>query len=103
MNGDREVGSETVMEKENSVPCFSALELAKICRVIADSMQKIQVVIERLEKAGDVKNALLLTQAFQNLNKLEARLSNLGVEKTKHEIKRTLERAKKVLDEKPGG
>ncbi|MEM3706018.1 MAG: hypothetical protein QXX59_08945 [Candidatus Bathyarchaeia archaeon] len=80
----------------------SAYETAKIASLIADSMQKILKVLERLEPARDRENMLLLIQALNNLDKAHAKLTGAGKAKSKRLAKKTLERVKEILTKNRG-
>lgn len=97
------------MENQQQPPSFSAYEYVKMASLTTDAMKKIQKVLERLQKNGDVKNATLLLQALESLNHVNTKLVDYGRAKAKLQAKKTLERAKDVLErssilgEKPGG
>lgn len=87
------------MENQQS-PHFSAYEYAKMCSLIADSLQKIEKILERLEKVGDRKNIMLLLQVLDNLCSVHAKLTSLGRAKASQQAKKTLEKIKEILGEK---
>lgn|GEM_PF-2614926 len=81
-------------------PLFSAYEYAKMSSLIADAMKKVAKVLERIQEAGNHKNAILLLQALDNLNRVNTKLQTLGTAKAKQQAKKTLERVKEILGEK---
>ncbi|MEM3770273.1 MAG: hypothetical protein QXG76_03705 [Candidatus Bathyarchaeia archaeon] len=84
------------MESEKP-PSFSTYEYTKMSSLIADSMKKVAKVLERLQKAGNHKDAMLLFQALINLNRVNTKLQTLGRVKAKQQAKKTLERAREIL------
>jgi len=88
------------MEGESEKPSFSAYEYAKMCSLIADSLQKIEKILERLEKVGDRKNMMLLLQVLDNLSRVHAKLTSLGRAKARQQAEKALEKARQILSEK---
>ncbi|MEM3579335.1 MAG: hypothetical protein QXL54_03820 [Candidatus Bathyarchaeia archaeon] len=90
----------TPMKNQQQTPSFSAYEYAKMASLIVDSMQKIEKVLEKLEKVGDRKNMVLLLQVLDNLSRVHAKITSLGSDKARKQAERAIEKAKKILGEK---
>ncbi|MBS7616502.1 hypothetical protein KEJ45_04825 [Candidatus Bathyarchaeota archaeon] len=88
------------MEGESEKPSFSAYEYAKMCSLTADAIKKVTKVLERLQKAGNHKDAMLLLQALDNLNRVNMKLQTLGRVKARRQAEKTLEKARQILGEK---